>query len=175
MSYKNKHIDELYDLIAGIEVAMLTTRRADGRLVSRPMATQERADGADLWFVTDFETHKIDELEHDANVNVSYYRDRTREWVSVSATARITQDRARIHEMYRPDWRMWFVKVDDVRDGGPDDPRLALVMIEADSVVYMKQDKPTPVILFELVKSFVTGDRPEIGDVHTLSGSELRR
>ena len=175
MSQKEKHIDELYDLIDGIEIAMLTTRRTDGRLVSRPMATQERIDGADLWFVTDIDAHKIDELEHDANVNVSYYRDRTREWVSVSGTARITQDRARIHELYRPDWRMWFGKVDEVRDGGPDDPRLALIMIDADSVVYMKQDKPTPVILFELVKSLVTGDRPEIGDVHRIEGSELHR
>jgi general stress protein 26 len=175
LSQKEKHIDELYDLIEGIEIAMLTTRRTDGRLVSRPMATQERAEGADLWFVTDIDTHKIDELEYDANVNVSYYRDRTREWVSVSGTARITQDRARIRELYKPDWRMWFGKIDDVRDGGPDDPRMALVMIDADSVVYMKQDKPTPVILFELVKSLVTGDRPEIGEVHTIEGSELRR
>lgn len=35
----NKRIDDLYDLIDDIEIAMLTTRRSDGRLVSRPMAT----------------------------------------------------------------------------------------------------------------------------------------
>ncbi|MDB4870708.1 MAG: pyridoxamine 5-phosphate oxidase-related FMN-binding protein, partial [Gemmatimonadales bacterium] len=48
----SKKIDELYDLIEGIETAMFTTRRADGLLVSRPMATQERIEGADLFFVT---------------------------------------------------------------------------------------------------------------------------
>ncbi len=85
----NKRIDDLYELIDGIEIAMLTTRRADGRLVSRPMATQERQDDADLWFVTDIDTHKVDELEQDPNVNVAYYRDRTKEWVSVSGTARV--------------------------------------------------------------------------------------
>ena len=75
----SKHIEELYDLIDGIEIAMLTTRRADGRLVARPMATQERQPGADLWFVTDIDTHKVEELEQDPNVNDAYYRDRSRE------------------------------------------------------------------------------------------------
>src|SRR5690606_35271733 len=51
-----KRVEELYDLIEGIEIAMFTTRRPDGRLVSRPMATQERRPDADLWFVTDVET-----------------------------------------------------------------------------------------------------------------------
>jgi len=35
-----KKLDELYALIDGIEIAMFTTRRPDGQLVSRPMATQ---------------------------------------------------------------------------------------------------------------------------------------
>lgn len=167
-------VEELYGLIEGIEIAMFTTRRPDNRLVSRPMATQARRDGADLWFVTDVETSKIDELETDPHVNVSYFRDRTKEWVSVSGTARISQDRALIRELYQADWRAWFGKMDDVRDGGPDDPRLALILVNADSVTYMKQDKPTPLVLFELAKGIVTGDRPEIGEVHQLSRAELR-
>lgn len=169
-----KRVEELYDLIEGIEIAMFTTRRPDGRLVSRPMATQERHAAADLWYVTDVETDKIDELEFDRNVNLSYYRDRTKEWVSVSGTARISQDRSLIRELYRPDWRAWFGKVDDVRDGGPDDPRLALLLVTADSVVYMKQDKPTPVVLFEVAKGILTGDRPDIGEVRKVSGSEMK-
>jgi general stress protein 26 len=171
---EKKHLEELYDLIEGIEIAMLTTRRADGRLVSRPMATQDRHAGADLWFVTDIDTHKIEELEQDPNVNVAYYRDRTKEWVSVSGTARISQDRELIREMYHADWRVWLGKVDDVRDGGPDDPRLALLLVTADSVVYMKKDKPAPVVLFEVARGMVTGERPDVGKVRELSGSELR-
>ena len=83
-----KKLDELYGLIEGIEIAMFTTRRSDGHLVSRPMATQTQAEGSDLWFVTDVESHKLDELEADPHVNLAYYKDRTREWVSVSAQPR---------------------------------------------------------------------------------------
>jgi general stress protein 26 len=168
-----KKVDQMYGLVEGIEIAMLTTRRMDGHLVSRPMATQARAAGADLWFVTDGETDKLDELQHDPHVNVSYYRDKSREWVSVSGTARTVTDRAKIHELYRPDWKAWFPDDGPGRDGGPDDPRLALIAVDAHSVVYMVSNTPRPVVLFEVVKGMITGTQPDVGETHVLSGSEI--
>ncbi len=44
-------LSKLYELIDDLEMAMMTTRRADGHLRSRVMATQTAAPGADLWFV----------------------------------------------------------------------------------------------------------------------------
>ena len=160
-----KRIEDLYALIESIETAMLTTRRQDGRLVSRPMATQKRDPIADLWFVTDVESHKLDELEHDPHVNLAYFDTGSYEWVSVSGTASISTDRQKIRELYQPDWRAWFGEIDEVRDGGPDDPRLALILVDADSVIYMKQEKSKPVVLFEVAKGMITGDRPDIGEV----------
>jgi general stress protein 26 len=170
-----KKLDELYDLIDGIEVAMMTTRRADGQLVSRPMQTQRREAAADLWFVTDIESHKLEELDYDPHVNLAFYRERTREWVSVSGTATVTQDRELIRELYRPDWKAWFGEQGGERDGGPDDPRLALILVEAQSVTYMKSNKPKPAVLFETLKGMVTGDRPSAGEVRHLGGEELNR
>ena len=168
-----KKLDDLYALIDGIEVAMFTTRRQDGSLVSRPMQVQERRAGTDLWFVTDVESHKLEELAHDRHVNLGFYRDRTREWVSVSGTAVLTQDKRLIHEMYKPDWRAWFGDQGGARDGGPDDPRLALILIDAQSVVYSKQDRPTPVVLFQIAKAMVTGTPPKVSDLRTLGEAEL--
>jgi general stress protein 26 len=168
-----KKLDDLYALIDGIEVAMFTTRRPDGALVSRPMQVQERAAGTDLWFVTNVESHKFDELAHDPQVNLAFYRDRTREWVSVSGTAVLTQDRETIRALYKPDWRAWFGDEGGARDGGPDDPRLALVLVEARSVVYSKQDRPTPLVLFRVAKAMVTGTPPKVSDLRSLDASEL--
>ena len=168
-----KKIAELYKLVEGIEIAMFTTRRADGHLVSRPMATQAQSPGADLWFATDIESHKLDELETDPHVNVSFYRERTREWVSVSASARLVRDRAKIHELYKPDWRAWFGDEGGERNGGPDDPRIVLIAVDADSVVYMVNNTPRPVILFEVVKGIVTGSEPNVGETRTLSAQEM--
>lgn len=170
-----KKLDELYDLIEGIEIAMFTTRRSDGRLVSRPMATQTQADGADLWFVTDIESHKLDELAFDPHVNLAYYRDGSREWVSVSGTATVTQDRRLIHELYQKDWKAWFGDQGGARDGGPDDPRLALIQVEVDSVTFLKVDKPKPIVLFEVAKGMVTGSTPDVGVQREVSGAEVRR
>ena len=169
-----KKLDELYSLIDGIEIAMFTTRRPDGRLVSRPMATQTQAEGYDLWFVTDVESNKLDELLFDSQVNLAYYKTRTREWVSVSGTADITQDRDKIRRLWRKDWKMWFGDQGGDRDGGPDDPRLALIAVEVESVTYLKVDKPKPVVLFEVVKGTVTGTPPRLGSQRSISSSEMK-
>ena len=47
-----KKLEQLYELIDGIETAMMTTRTREGALVSRPMQTQARRAGTDLWFMT---------------------------------------------------------------------------------------------------------------------------
>ena len=162
-----KQIEELYGLIEEIETAMLTTRRPDGRLVSRPMSTQKREPIADLWFVTDIESNKLDELENDPHVNLAYFK--SWEWVSVSGTAKISTDRARIASLYQRDWKAWFGEVDSVRDGGPNDPRLALILVDADSVIYMKREKSRPAVLFEVAKGMITGQRPDVGEVKKLN------
>lgn len=51
--------------------------------------------------------YKLDELAFDPNVNLAYYRDGSREWVSVSGTAIVTQDR-RLIQLYQKDWKAWF-------------------------------------------------------------------
>jgi general stress protein 26 len=169
-----KKLDELYKLIDGIEIAMFTTRRADGNLVSRPMATQERVTGTDLWFVTDVSSHKLDELENDSHVNLAYYNTKSREWVSVAGIAHVTQDRNLIKELYKPDWKAWFGDQGGDMDGSANDPRLALISVEAQSVEYMVTTKPKPVVLFEVAKGIVTGTPPNVGEQRSLSERELR-
>ena len=158
-------LDELWKLVEGIETAMLTTRRADGHLVSRPMATQKRASGAHFWFVTTKDSPKVREIAAEPRVNLSYYRDRTREWVSVSGEARLSEDAGKIHELWAPDWKAWFGDEGGERNGGPDDPRMVLIAVDAVTAQYMTVNKPQPLVLFELVKGMVTGKPPDVGQV----------
>ena len=163
-----QELEKLYSHIADIEIAMMTTRRADGHLQSRAMATQKRALGADLWFVTLDTAPKLRDLDNDPHVNLSYYKDRTREWVSVSGVASVTRDRAKIHELYAPDWKMWFPKEGDPRHGTPDDPRLVLIGVDVHAAVFLEVNKPQPVVLFEVVKGWLTGSTPDVGEVHSI-------
>jgi general stress protein 26 len=171
----DKKLDELYGLIEGIETAMLTTRRRDGLLVSRPMATQKRRPGTDMWFVTDIESEKIEELTADPNVSLAYFNVKTWEWVSVSGVARISTDRALIRSLYEPDWKAWFGDEGGARNGEADDPRFALLLVDAVSVVYGKRNKIKPLALFEVVKGMVTGKEPDVADVRSITGDEMDR
>ncbi len=161
--------EKLYDLIEEIETAMFTTRRADGRLVSRPMATQKPSGGADLWFVTSRDSEKLIEIGDDPHVNLAYYKDRTREWVSVSGRARIVDDREKVRELYRPDWRAWFGDAGGPKDGTPDDPRMVLIGVDIEMAMYLELNKPQAVVLFEVVKGMITGKQPDVGEVKTVT------
>jgi general stress protein 26 len=164
---------QFHELIDDMEIAMMTTVNTDGALVSRPMATQKHAPGGRLWFMTNVESHKLEELDADPRINLAYYKDRTREFVSVSGVARVNRDRATIHELYKPDWRAWLGEVDELRDGGPDDPRIALIEVEPHTATYLKVDRPAPVVLFSVVKGMVTGEPPKVGKVGHLDEDEL--
>lgn len=164
----NKEIEKLYEMIDAIEIAMMTTRRPDGHLESRAMAVQKRAGGADLWFVTADNTVKLRDLSFDPHVNLSFYKDRTREWISVSGIATVSRDRSKIRELYAQDWRAWFPQEGDERHGTSEDPRMVLIGIQVHAAVFFEVNKPQPVVLFELVKGWVTKTMPDVGEMHSL-------
>jgi general stress protein 26 len=129
------------------------------------MATQKRSSGADFWFVTSKGLPKLEEIEKDPRVNLSYFKDRTREWVSVSGEAEIVEDRKKIRELWAPDWKIWFQDEGGSKDGSAEDPRIVLIGVHVRTAQYMSLDKPQAVVLFDVVKSKLTGETPKIGDV----------
>jgi len=164
-------LEQFYSMVDDIEVAMMTTRRPDGHLESRAMATQRRAAGADLWFVAADGTRKVRDLEADPHLNLAYYKDRTREWISVSGLAMLTRDRDKIRELYAEDWKMWFADDGDPRHGTPEDTRLVLIGVEIHAASFLELGKPQPVVLFELVKGFLTDETPDLGEVVRIDGT----
>jgi general stress protein 26 len=160
--------DKLYSMIEDIEIAMMTTRRSDGHLRSRAMATQRRADGADLWFVTCDGTGKLNDLAQDQHLNLTYYRESNMEWISVSGTATISHDREKIRELYATDWKAWFPDEGDPRHGTPEDPRMVLIGVQVHAAEFLEVNKPKPVVLYEVVKGWLTGSEPKIGEMHEL-------
>lgn len=164
----NEDLEKFYEMVEDIEIAMMTTRRPDGHLESRAMATQKRAAGADLWFVTAEGTGKLRDIEADPHINLSYFKDRTMEWISVSGIASVSRDREKIRELYATDWKAWFAEEGDPRHGTPDDPRMVLIGVDVHAAVFLEVNKPQPVVLFEVVKGWLTGSEPNIGEMHRI-------
>ena len=144
------------DLTAGIHVAMLTTRRADGLLHSRPMGTRAiEADGS-LWFFTADDSGKVQEIYHDQMVNVSYLNPGDQVYVSVAGKASLSRDRAKMRELWTPVLKAWFTE-------GIDDPNLALIRVDIQAIDYW--EGPGKIVtLLKFAKSAVTGTPSQVGD-----------
>ncbi|HUH89907.1 MAG TPA: pyridoxamine 5'-phosphate oxidase family protein, partial [Lysobacter sp.] len=72
MSDRAANIAHLAELIRDIRVAMFTTIAPDGRLVSRPLATQEVEFDGELWFATEHDSGKVTEIAANPHVNIAY-------------------------------------------------------------------------------------------------------
>ena len=164
-------LQRMFELVEKTRTAILVTHREDGHLVARPMALQAEDPGADLWFVTSEGTGKLEEIDRDPHVNVTFFRKKS-EWVSIAGLAQVSRDRDRIRRLYRKDWRIFFSKEGDPRHGTPDDPRMVLLGVDVVSAVYAEQEHSTPVVLYEMAKGYLTGERPDIGEPHHVSGEK---
>ena len=61
---------------------------------------------------------------------------------------------------------MWFPDEGDPRHGTKDDPRMVLIGVNVHAAVFLEVNKPQPVVLFEMIKGWVTGTEPELGEMH---------
>lgn len=166
-----KKLEDFWKLIREIELAQLTTRAPDGSLVARPMATLERGPAGDIWFMTSVETHKVHEIEADPQVNVAYMKGG--EWVSVSGTARVVRDPALIQELYKPEWRAWLGDQGGELDGGPDDPRIALLAIAPMSASYFVRTTSKPIAMLRIARAVVGGEPPRVGETRHLDTEDF--
>lgn len=153
---RQESIKKLNDLIQDIKIAMLTTIDW-GILRSRPMATQEAEFDGDLWFMTSSETHKTEEIEKDRRVNISYASPASNTYVSVSGTAQIINDRAKVEEFWSPIYKAWFPK-------GLDDPTICLLKVSVEQAEYWDASSSTLVQLAGFVKALVTGEQADGGE-----------
>ena len=108
---------------------MLTTIGSDGSLRCRPMATQQAEFDGTLWFFTQADSPKVDEVQQEQHVNVSYTDCAEHRYVSISGRATLIQERQKLEELWSPILNTWFPL-------GLDDPQLALLRVEADSWEY---------------------------------------
>lgn len=150
-------VAKLNGLIKDIDIAMMTTIEPDGSLRSRPMSTQQSESDGDLWFFSYANTAKVDEIERDRRVNLSYSSADKNTWISVSGTANVVKDRAKMDELWTPILKAWF-------PDGVEDPNLALLKVEVEQAEYWDTASGKVIQLVGFVKALVTGNEFNPGD-----------
>ena len=120
---------KLRDLIKDVKFAMLTTRGVDGTLSSRPMTTLQTEFDGTLWFIVSADSIKAMDIEQRPKVNLGYASPEDGRYVSVSGTADLVRDRAKLRELWNPLFQNWF-------PNGADDENAVLLKVEIGSADY---------------------------------------
>jgi general stress protein 26 len=150
-------IRKLRSLMEDINICMLTTVDADGRLHSRPMAVQKAEFDGDLWFLTGKSTGKTGEIRRDQHVNVSFADEDDQRYVSISGTATVLDDRDKIKQLWKPLYKAWFPK-------GLDDPDLTALKVTVEKAEYGDSPNGVATQLFGFLKAVTTGNRGALGE-----------
>jgi general stress protein 26 len=150
-------IEKLSELMKGIKFAMLTTIEEDGSLHSRPMTTQQVEFDGDLWFFTSASSGKVWEAGHHRQVNVSFADPEKSKFVSVSGVATLVRDRARMEQLWKAPYKVFF-------PNGLDDPDLALLRIEVQKGEYWDSSPTALGRAIDFAKAYLTKDVSKLGD-----------
>ncbi|MGN6503580.1 MAG: pyridoxamine 5'-phosphate oxidase family protein [Pseudolysinimonas sp.] len=156
----DSEIDIVTRILKAGRTASVTTRTADGALHSRPLGIIEDDFAGTLWFFTADPSAKTADVAAHPEVNVSVGDGKG--WLSMSGTARVSRDGARIEKYWNPWAEAYF-------EGGRDDPKVALLEIDVDTIEYWDLDKPAVAQVFEVLKGLITRKAPDVGDTGTLT------
>ena len=91
--------DHVWDLMKKIGFAMLVTHDGD-KLRARPMSAYLERENNAVYFLTDARRHKDDEIARNPNVNLSFADASDQNYVSVTGTAVVSNDRAKIKQLF---------------------------------------------------------------------------
>ena len=157
----NEDLTIIRGILSSADTAIVTTR-SHGQLVSRPLAlqAQDEFDGT-LYFLVEDPSPKTDDIRRHSEVNVSIAD--SKGYLSMSGNATVDRDQVRIDYL-------WGAVAESFFDGKTsDDPSIALLRIDVDTVEYWDLSKPAVAKAFEFVKGLVTKTEPELGGNNTVA------
>jgi general stress protein 26 len=147
----------LWSLIKDIRFAMITHQHPDGHLHACPMTTANK-EGMDesqhLYFLIQQGSDLARCVAQSPQINIAYADTDRDSYVSVSASAHISDDAALKSTLYGPMAKAWFPE-------GPNDPNLRILVARAEHAEYWDVKQSKLVQLFAMAKAAVTGVPPQ--------------
>ncbi|ALN71311.1 MULTISPECIES: pyridoxamine 5'-phosphate oxidase family protein [unclassified Aureimonas] len=143
-------IDKFWDMAEDFSTCMVTTRDGN-RLRSRPMAPYISRQRGEILFLTDVTSHKVDEVEAESQVALSFVQ--TDEYVAVSGAARVSQDRALIDEIWDDEAEAWMPE-------GKDGPNVGVLVVSPSQAEIWDVTSNKLTQAWEFAKAYV-GQKPQ--------------
>jgi general stress protein 26 len=144
--------DRVWELMDKISTCMLTTHDGD-HIRSRPMTAFVRRDEDAVYFLGDANQHKEVEIERNPNVGLAFADGR--KFASVTGQASVSQNKAKIKELWSPAAQAWW--------DSPDDPNIRLLTVTPDDAEFW--DGPGKIIgTIKMTTAAATRSRPNHGE-----------
>ena len=159
MTTDDDQLGTVTEIMRETDIAVLTYVSGSGDLVSTPMATQQFEHPGTTWFITQRSSDKVAALAADPRVNVAYSSEAG--WVSLSGTARVSEDRAKLREL-------WDAGAEAFLSGSPEDEDNVLLQVDGATAEYWESPGRVTAAV-QLVKGLVSDSQPDMGDNDTVS------
>jgi general stress protein 26 len=154
-------IEKIKELAKAADIGMFTTALTQLPLNSRPMSTQNVDDEGNLWFFSEKDSTKNQDIEEDNRVQIFYANKSSSEYLSVYGTAEIFYDRQKIEELWTPMVKAWFTE-------GKDDPSITIIKVTPADAYYWDTKNNKLVSLVKIAAAVVTGKTMDDGIEGTL-------
>jgi general stress protein 26 len=156
MANRSADIDHVWKLIEDIPIAMVVTHEGQGlNLRARPMAVRSARDECAIYFLTDADTPKAEEIRRNQSVCLALSDNKRQKYVSVSGHAEMIDDRARVSKY----WSLY----DKAFWPNKDDPRIRVLRVTPESAEFWEGDGMV-VTAVKLVAAIASGERVNLGD-----------
>ncbi len=149
--------EKIAALVKGIHIAMMMTVAKDGTISSRPMGVQNKPFDGTLWFLTRSTSEKVDEIEQDQHVTLSFAEPSDSKYLTLKGRASVSQDRNKVKELWSPMYKAWFPK-------GEDDPEIAVLRVDVHEADYWEASSSKVVMMAKYAAAAMTGGKIAVGE-----------
>lgn len=151
---KDNSEKRFFDILQTFNTAILVTHQ-EHRMHGRPMVVAKIEPDGRIWFLTDRDSPKIAEIRENSEVTVVCQDERYRT-VVIMGTAELSQDRSKIEELWKAEFRSWF-------PDGAGSPNIMLIEVHGQEAEFWDNHGLKGVrYLFKAIAAIAKGERPRI-------------
>ena len=146
-------LEKFKELVNEVNICMFITnnKAGDDQSHTRPMATIEVEDNGTLWFFTDVRSIKVEEVENEHEVHLTYAHPGKESYLDVWGAATVVTDRKQIKDKWSPVVKAYF-------PSGADDPNVALLKVTPQDCYYWESETGKMVQFLKMAVAAATGN-----------------
>jgi general stress protein 26 len=150
----DEHVARVWELAKRIGIAMFVTWDGEEQR-ARPLAATVEKDEGCIYFLTDVNGQKDEQIAEFPHVSVSFADHRHSKYVALSGKATVSNDRNKIKDLWTPFAKAWW--------DGPDDPAIRVIkLVPRDAELW---DSPGSIVTtISMLAAAVTGRSPKVGE-----------